>query len=200
MTTTSDYVSRMVERSELQKMARTIDAHRKQLDDLHARIEQVTAIIDEHHVTSGILQHLNESSKTGRTGARLSIGSGVTLNYIHESKEEGTALVDIGSGVFGEKPWSEAYTMTIERKEGITLLHKDLSEQATTLEEKITLLAQEFNAAAEQLQPSQPPTTPALKPTSSPKSSTDTTPQDEKANRRPQRRGSRFGNELTLDD
>ncbi len=200
MTTTSDYVSRMVERSELQKMARTIDAHRKQLDDLHGRIEQVTAIIDEHQITSGILHHLQESSKTGKTGARLSIGSGVTLNYIHESKEEGTALVDIGSGVFGEKPWSEAYTMTVERKEGITLLHKDLSEQATTLEEKITLLAQEFNAAAEQLQPSQPATTPAFEPTSAAKPSTPQSSPEEKENRRPQRRGSRFGNELTLDD
>ena len=124
----------------------------------------------------------------------------MTLNYIHESKEEGTALVDIGSGVFGEKPWSEAYTMTVERKEGITLLHKDLSEQATTLEEKITLLAQEFNAAAEQLQPSQPATTPAFEPTSAPQPPTRQSSPEEKENRRPQRRGSRFGNELTLDD
>lgn len=175
-------------------MARTIDAHRKQLDDLHARVEQVTAIIDEHHITSGILHHLLESSKTGQTSARLSIGSGVTLNYIHESKEEGTALVDMGSGVFGEKPWTKAHSMTIERKEGITLLHKDLSEQATKLEEKITLLAQEFNAAAEQLQPSKPTPTPPFESTPEP------TPPDDKVNRRPQRRGSRFGNELTLDD
>jgi prefoldin subunit 5 len=190
----------MVERSELQKMARTIDAHRKQLDDLHARIEQVMAIIDEHHITSGILHHLLESSKTGQTSARLSIGSGVTLKYIHESKEEGTALVDIGSGVFGEKPWTEAHSMTIERKEGITLLHKDLSEQATKLEEKITLLAQEFNAAAEKLQPSKPVSTPVFESTTESKTSSSPTSPDEKANRRPQRRGGRFGNELTLDD
>ena len=196
MTTISDYVSRMVERSELQKMARTIDAHRKQLEDLHSRIDQVTAIIDEHQVTSGILNHLQESSKTGRTGARLSIGSGVTLNYIHEGKKEGTALVDIGSGVFGEKPWSEAHSMTIERLEGITLLHKDLTEQVTKLEEKITLLAEEFNAAAEQLQPSQPTQPSATPPPQAPSAPAP----DEKETRRPQRRGSRFGNELTLDD
>ena len=196
MTTTSDNVSRMVERSELQKMARTIDAYRKQLDDLNARAEQVSAIIEEHQLTTGILHSLQESSKTGRTGARLSIGSGVTLNYIHEGEEEGTALVDIGSGVFGEKPWSEAHSMTLERKEGITLLHKDLSEQVTKLEEKITTLAEEFNTAAEQLQPPQPTQTSAattVEPPSSPMP-------DEKETRRPQRRGSRFGNELTLDD
>ncbi len=200
MTTISDYVSRMVERSELQKMARTIDAHRKQLEDLHSRIDQVTAIIDEHQVTSGILNHLQESSKTGKTGAQLSIGSGVTLNYIHESKEEGTALVDIGSGVFGEKPWSEAFTMTVERQENITLLHKDLSEQSASLEEKITHLAQEFNAAAEQLQPSKPATTPVFESPTPPKSPTPPSSSEEKETRRPQRRGSRFGNELTLDD
>ncbi|MGY8728321.1 MAG: hypothetical protein ACKVKS_03730 [Candidatus Poseidoniales archaeon] len=196
MTTTSDNVSRMVERSELQKMARTIDAYRKQLDDLNARAEQVSAIIEEHQLTTGILHSLQESSKTGRTGARLSIGSGVTLNYIHEGEEEGTALVDIGSGVFGEKPWSEAHSMTLERKEGITSLHKDLSEQVTKLEEKITTLAEEFNTAAEQLQPPQPTQTSAattVEPPSSPMP-------DEKETRRPQRRGSRFGNELTLDD
>ncbi len=196
MTTTSDNVSRMVERSELQKMARTIDAYRKQLDDLNARTEQVSAIIEEHQLTTGILHSLQESSKTGRTGARLSIGSGVTLNYIHEGEKEGTALVDIGSGVFGEKPWSEAHSMTLERKEGITSLHKDLSGQVTKLEEKITTLAEEFNAAAEQLQPPQP-TQPSAATTLEPPSSP---MPDEKETRRPQRRGSRFGNELTLDD
>ena len=150
----------MVERSELQKMARTIDAHRKQLDDLHSRIDQIAAIIDEHDITSSILQSLQQSVQTGRAGARLSIGSGVTLHYEHENETEGTALVDLGSGVYGEKPWSEAHAMTIERKEGITHLHKDLSEQATKLEVKITELAQEFNDAAATLQATQP--TPSL--------------------------------------
>ena len=191
--TVSDYVSRMVERSELQKMARTIDAHRKQLDALIAQTEQISAIIEEHALTSGILAELQKSSKTGHTSARLSIGSGVTLNYTHEGKEEGTALVDIGSGVFGERPWSEAHALTLERKEGISLLHKDLAEQVTKLEEKITVLAQEFNSAAEQLQPPQPQDVPVQE---TPSTSTP----EEKQPRRQQRRGSRFGNELTLDD
>ena len=182
----------MVERSELQKMARTIDAHRKQLDDLHSRIDQITAIIDEHEITSNILQSLQQSVKTGRAGARLSIGSGVTLHYTHESDVEGTALIDIGSGVFGEKPWSEAHAMTIERKEGISLLHKDLTEQASKLEVKITELAQEFNDAATSLQPAQTPPPAAT--------STSPTPAPEDSPRRSSRRGGRFGSELTLDD
>lgn len=175
-------------------MARTIDAHRKQLDDLHSRIEQITAIIDEHDITSSILQSLQQSVQTGHAGARLSIGSGVTLHYKHEGETEGTALVDLGSGVYGEKPWSEAYTMTVERKEGITHLHKDLSDQATKLEVKITELAQEFNDAAATLQSTQPPATPLPTSTDSPQPSTEDKP------RRSSRRGGRFGNELTLDD
>lgn len=105
-------------------------------------------------------------------------------------------MVDIGSGVFGEKPWSEAHSLTAERQQGIVMLHKELTEQSRQLEEKITELAQEFNAAAEKLQPAQSaeaietaPVEP--KPQSKP---------DEKSPRRQQRRGSRFGNELTLDD
>ena len=175
-------------------MARTIDAHRKQLDDLHSRIEQITAITDEHDITSSILQSLQQSVQTGHAGARLSIGSGVTLHYKHEGETEGTALVDLGSGVYGEKPWSEAYTMTVERKEGITHLHKDLSEQAAKLEVKITELAQEFNAAAATLQSTQPPATPPPSTTDSPQSPAEDKP------RRSSRRGGRFGNELTLDD
>jgi prefoldin subunit 5 len=184
----------MVERSELQKMARTIDAHRKQLDDLHSRINQITAIIDEHDITSNILQSLQQSVQTGRAGARLSIGSGVTLHYEHENETEGTALVDLGSGVYGEKPWSEAHSMTIERKEGIAHLHKDLSEQATKLEVQITELAQEFNDAAATLQPTQPTPSPQPATTDSPQ------PPAEDKPRRSSRRGGRFGNELTLDD
>tara|TARA_B100001142_G_scaffold326114_1_gene380969 strand:- start:2233 stop:2793 length:561 start_codon:yes stop_codon:yes gene_type:complete len=186
----------MVERSELQKMARTIDAHRQQLDTLHARIEQVSTILEEHDITSSILDQLLKSISTGRAAARLSIGSGVTLNYVHEGDTEGTAMVDIGSGVFGEKPWTEAHSLTAERKQGILLLHQDLTQQSQQLEEKITQLAQEFNAAAEQLQPTQP----AEVAEKAPSQAKTESPSEEKSSRRPQRRSGRFGNELTLDD
>ena len=187
----------MVDRAELQKKARTIDAHRKQLDDLHSRLSQVKAIIDEHEITSGILSHLQAAGSKGATSARLSIGSGVTLKYIHDGDEEGTALIDLGSGVFGEKSWTEAHQITKERMEGITLLHADLTEQSSTLEMKITSLAQEFNDAAQSLQPSsKPPQEVPL----SPPSDTPVKTLENKNNPRSQRRSGRFGSELTLDD
>ena len=86
--------------------------------------------------------------------------------------------------------------MTAERKAGISLLHEDLTKQTSDLEEKITVLAQEFNTAAEQLQPSQTAQIPEKPVAETPPPAAE----EDKAPRRQQRRGSRFGNELTLDD
>ena len=188
----------MVDRSELQRMARTIDAHRKQLDDLHTQIDRVAKVIDEHVVTTGILSHLQKEAMNGATSARLTIGSGVTLRYTHESDEEGTALVDLGSGVFGEKPWSEAETITQERLDGIQLLQEELTQQSTALEEKITGLAEAFNEAAEHLTAAQPPLsepTLAEQPVDE-----EPTPDENPAPKRQPRRKGRIGKELTLDD
>lgn len=187
----------MVDRSELQRMARTIDAHRKQLDDLHTQIERVSKVIEEHLVTSTILSHLQKGAKEGSTSARLTIGSGITLHYTHEGEQQGTALVDLGSGVFGEKPWDEAERITKERLDGINLLQEELQEQSTSLEIKITGLAESFNEAASKLTAAQPPP-PTTTPTPSPSSDEDTN-QTEPPKRTSRRKG-RIGKELTLDD
>ncbi len=185
----------MVDRSELQRMARTIDAHRKQLDDLHTQIERVSKVIEEHLVTSTILSHLQKGAKKGSTSARLTIGSGITLRYTHEGDQQGTALVDLGSGVFGEKPWDEAERITKERLDGINLLQEELQAQSTALEIKITGLAEAFNEAASTMTAEQP----------APPAPTQTPPSDEDTNqaeapKRPSRRKGRIGKELTLDD
>ena len=191
-------MSAMVDRSELQRMARTIDAHRKQLDDLHTQIDRVAKVIDEHLVTTGILSHLQKEATNGTTSARLTIGSGVTLRYTHESDEEGTALVDLGSGVFGEKPWSEAETITQERLDGIQMLQEELTQQSTALEEKITGLAEAFNEAAEHLTAAQaPPSEPTL--AEQPVDEVPTSDENPAPKRQPRRKG-RIGKELTLDD
>lgn len=187
----------MVDRSELQRMARTIDAHRKQLDDLHTQIERVSKVIEEHLVTSTILSHLQKGAKKGSTSARLTIGSGITLRYTHEGDEQGTALVDLGSGVFGEKPWDEAERITKERLDGINLLQEELQAQSTALEIKITGLAEAFNEAASTMTAEQP-APPAPTPTQTPPSDEDTNQAE--APKRPSRRKGRIGKELTLDD
>ena len=191
-------VSHMVDRTELQRMARTIDAHRKQLDDLHKQIDRVAKVIEEHETTSTILAHLQKGAQNGSTSARLTIGSGVTLMYVHEQAEQGTALVDLGSGVFGEKPWSEAETITKERLDGIQLLQEELTEQSTSLEVRITGLAEAFNEAASQMTATQSQTTPAQTTPAEPVQS-EAQPQPEAPKRQPRRKGRR-GKELTLDD
>lgn len=191
-------VSHMVDRTELQHMARTIDAHRKQLDDLHKQIDRVAKVIEEHETTSTILAHLQKGAQNGSTSARLTIGSGVTLKYVHERAEQGTALVDLGSGVFGEKPWSEAETITKERLEGIQLLQEELTEQSTSLEVKITGLAEAFNDAASQMTATQSQAAPTQTTPAEPVQS-EAQPQTEAPKRQPRRKGRR-GKELTLDD
>ena len=191
-------VSHMVDRTELQRMARTIDAHRKQLDDLHKQIDRVAKVIEEHETTSTILAHLQKGAQNGSTSARLTIGSGVTLMYVHEQAEQGTALVDLGSGVFGEKPWSEAETITKERLDGIQLLQEELTEQSTSLEVRITGLAEAFNEAASQMTATQSQATPA-QPTPAEPVQSEAQPQPEAPKRQPRRKGRR-GKELTLDD
>ena len=191
-------VSPMVDRTELQRMARTIDAHRKQLDDLHKQIDRVAKVIEEHQTTSTILAHLQKGAEKGSTSARLTIGSGVTLKFIHESAEQGTALVDLGSGVFGEKPWNEAETITIERLDGIRLLQEELTEQSASLEVKITGLAEAFNEAASQMTATQPQPTPTPSAPAEPVQS-EAQSQPDAPNRQPRRKGRR-GKELTLDD
>ena len=187
----------MVDRSELQRMARTIDAHRKQLDDLHTQIERVSKVIEEHLVTSTILSHLQKGAKKGSTSARLTIGSGITLRYTHEGDQQGTALVDLGSGVFGEKPWDEAERITKERLDGINLLQEELQAQSSALEIKITGLAEAFNEAASTMTAEQP-APPAPTPTQTPPSDEETNQAE--APKRPSRRKGRIGKELTLDD
>ena len=174
----------MVERSELQKMARTIDAHRKQLDNLHSRVEQVTAILEEHGITANILQSLQKSATTGRTGARLSIGSGVTLNYIHAGEEEGTALVDLGSGVYGERKPEDAEELVAKRLKDLTELKSQFEADAALMTKRIEELAKSFELAAQEMTESKEPVPERQEPT------------PEKTTRR--RRG--MGSELTLDD
>ena len=123
----------------------------------------------------------------------VSIGAGVTLTCQHPGGGEGTTIVDLGSGIFGERSWSDAASLTRERMEELGALLENLQSQSQQLESTIASLAQSFTAAAEtQSQPEsiQPveeeePQPPSPEPTTSkPK----------------RRRGGMFGNELTLDD
>jgi len=183
----------MVDRSELQQKARLVESHRQHLDELQKRMEDVSAVVSEHQITNEILTRLSDMADNGEAGAHVTIGSGVTLQYKHQGKDQGTALIDLGSGVFGERKWSEAAEIIEKRKDDFIQLHESLLKQAGSIEERLGKLATEFNAAAEKLQAQNQPASEAQALETSSKPESEQKPQS-------RRRGSMFGGELTLDD
>ena len=142
----------MVDRSELQNKARLVESHRQHLEELQRRMDQITSVINEHQITEEILTRLTTMSKSGDAKAHVSIGAGVTLNFQHSGAAEGTAIVDLGAGIFGERKWSDIVELLATRREEFNDLHETLLKQAGAIEEKLGKLAQEFNEAAEKLQ------------------------------------------------
>ena len=194
----------MATREELQNLARIVEVTKASFDEVEKQIEKVEEVIKEHAITLATLNELVQVGTKGSASAHLSIGSGVTLPYKHEGQQEGLAMIDLGSGIFGEKPWSQAILITQQRKDDIIQLRNDLQIQAQALEVKIGEAAEQFNQVAIAIK-SQPgenklptKTSNALVPTTE---QDEEEQQSEQATRRSgKRRSGMFGNELTLDD
>ena len=193
----------MATREELQNLARIVEVTKASFDEVEKQIGKVEEVIKEHTITLATLTELVQVGTKGSAGAHFSIGSGVTLPYKHEGQQEGLAMVDLGSGIFGEKPWSQAIEITQQRKDDIIQLRNDLQDQAQALEVKVGEAAEQFNqvAMAIKSQPSEnklPTKAPTLVPI---KEQDVEEQQSEQVTRRSgKRRGGMFGNELTLDD
>jgi len=182
-----------VEQSELQRTARLVEMNRERFHEVQERIEQVINVLGEHDVTATILETLSKKNHDSEMKMHVSIGAGVTLTCQHPGGGEGTTIVDLGSGIFGERSWSDAAGLTRERMEELGTLLESLQSQSQQLEATITALAQTFTAAAEaqpQLETSEP-----VEESEPQSESSEATPLKPK-----RRRGGMFGNELTLDD
>ena len=167
--------------------------NRERFHEVQERIEQVINVLGEHDVTATILETLSKKNHDSEMKMHVSIGAGVTLTCQHPGGGEGTTIVDLGSGIFGERSWSDAASLTRERMEELGTLLESLQSQSQQLEATITALAQTFTAAAE-AQPQPETVQPVDEPEPQPESS-ETMPSKQK-----RRRGGMFGNELTLDD
>lgn len=187
----------MVDRTQLQRMARDVEALRKRLDEIHLRMEQVDAVLSEHKITAASLKALMAHEDPNNASSHVSIGSGVSLHYRHQGSEEGIALVDLGAGVFGERHWSDAHAITLERESDIQHLRDELQGQAEQTETNLAQVAQAFNTAAEQLKSLTAP--PAESKTLPQQPVNEPEPEPAKPARRGRKRGM-FGNDLTLDD
>tara|TARA_Y200000002_G_scaffold151167_1_gene124962 strand:+ start:210 stop:860 length:651 start_codon:yes stop_codon:yes gene_type:complete len=189
----------MVDRAQLQRLASEVETLRKRLDEINLRIEQVDAVLAEHAITDAVLETLLSHQQGTSISTHLPIGSGVSLPYRHNGvAEEGTALVDLGTGVFGERLWSDARTMTGRRQEDIQQLRNELKQQSDQSEAALGRAAQAFNQLAEQLKQSPSAPLPASQP-DPPASDTTESSTPESTQKRPRRRGM-FGADLTLDD
>lgn len=182
-----------MEQSELQRTARLVEMNRERFHEVQERIEQVINVLGEHDVTATILETLSKKNHDAEMKMHVSIGAGVTLTCQHPGGGEGTTIVDLGSGIFGERSWSDAASLTRERMEELGTLLENLQSQSQQLESTIASLAQSFTAAAEtqsqseSIQPvdeEEPQSEPSEPTTSKPK----------------RRLGGMFGNQLTLDD
>ena len=106
----------MVDRTELQNKARLVESHRQHLEELQRRMDQIVGVINEHQVTEEVLARLISMAESGASKAHVSIGAGVTLNYQHDATSAGTAMVDLGSGIFGERNWQEVIDILAKRR------------------------------------------------------------------------------------
>ncbi len=169
--------------------------NRERFHEVQERIEQVINVLGEHDVTATILETLAKKNYDSEMKMHVSIGAGVTLTCQHPGGGEGTTIVDLGSGIFGERSWSDAAALTRERMEELGHLLENLQSQSRQLETTITNLAQNFTAAAEaetKIEPAPITEAPEVEPKPEPENSP--------APKSKRRRGGMFGNELTLDD
>jgi hypothetical protein len=134
-----------------------------------------------------------------RTAGHVGIGAGVSLPLSSvASEDEGRTIVDLGSGVYGERTWSGALEITIERQQELEDVAGRIATSMKEVEATVAQHATAFNSLAEQIEQAKAPT-PAPQPNApQPPESVDDEGEEPHLRARSVRR--RFGSELTLDD
>ena len=189
----------MDERATLQRLAKEVEGLRARHTQIGGQLEQVDAVLAEHNVTEAVLQALVKQPSSEAT-THVSIGSGVSLPYTAQGTE-GTALIDLGSNIFGERPWSDALAITEQRRHDIQALRNELADQAKQTERQLAAGAKTFNRMASTLEANAPAPSsqPSIPPSSEAPAEAKTDDSRGSSAPRSRRRGM-FGSELTLDD
>ena len=168
----------MVDSNELQRMARLVDMNRQRLEEINQQIDRIEVVQLEHDDTRRALNALSG----GKTG-HIVLGAGVMVPL----PEKATTLVDLGSGVFGERSPDNAEQLVAKRLVDLTELKSQFEAEAAMLTQRIEELAAAFEQAAKEMTDSKIDT----------ESEPIATKPEEKQSRR-RRKG--IGGELTLDD
>ena len=166
----------MVDSNELQRMARLVDINRQRLEEINQQIERIEVVQLEHDDTKRAL-----SALSGGKSGHIALGAGVMVPIPNNA----TTIVDLGSGVFGERSPDSAKELVSKRLEDLTELKSQFEAEAAILTQRIEELATTFEKAAKEMTESNQET------------EAEPVKTEEKSSRR-KKRG--FGGKLTLDD
>lgn len=176
----SEMVSTMTDSSELQRMARLVDINRQHLEEINQQIESIEAVQLEHADAKRALEELAKGSS-----GHIPLGAGVMIPI----PKEITTIVDLGTGIFGERKPEEAAKLVQKRLDDLTNLKSQFEADAAMITQRIEQLANSFEKAAKEM--AEKPKTPETLDNNEKEAA------DEKPTKR-RRKG--FGGELTLDD
>tara|TARA_B100000767_G_scaffold243196_1_gene240695 strand:+ start:293 stop:808 length:516 start_codon:yes stop_codon:yes gene_type:complete len=171
----------MVDSTELQQMARLVDMNRQRLEDIQLQIERVEAVQLEHDDTRQALNALSSGSS-----GHIPLGAGVMVPI----PKDATTIVDLGSGIFGERAPKDASELVTKRLNDLSELKSQFESEATILSQRIEELATTFERAAKEMSQSKQEIAEQEAP-----DPTQTVPDPT-----PKRRRRGMGGELTLDD
>jgi len=172
----SHWVSEMVDSNELQRMARLVDMNRQRLEEINQQIERIEVVQLEHDDTRRAL-----SALSGGKSGHIALGAGVMVPIPNNA----TTIVDLGSGIFGERHPDSAKELVSKRLDDLTELKSQFEAEAAMLTQRIEELATTFEKAAKEMT----------------ESNQEEEIEDSKPEEKPSKRKRRgFGGELTLDD
>ena len=174
----------MVDSSELQRMARLVDMNRQRLEDIQLQIERIEAVQLEHNDTKQALLALSKGK-----GGHIPLGAGVMVPIPSDS----TTIVDLGSGIFGERTPESAEKLVSKRLEDLVELKSQFEADAATLTTRIEELASTFDRAAKEISNTHKEADQAEQSEIIPEKENNPTPP-------PKRRRRGMGGKLTLDD
>ena len=166
----------MVDSNELQRLARLVEMNRQRLEEINQQIERIEVVQLEHDDTKRALSALSN----GKSG-HIALGAGVMVPIPNNA----TTIVDLGSGVFGERTPDSAKELVAKRLEDLTELKSQFEADAAMLTQRIEELATTFENAAKEM-------------TESNEEADNTVQKPEEKTPRRKKRG--FGGKLTLDD
>ena len=166
----------MVDAVELQRMARLVDMNRQRLAELQEQVQRVDAVLFEHEETITSLKAIETSP-----GGHMSLGAGVMLPITKGT----TTLVDLGTGILGERTPQGAITIVQSRIEDLAEVKTQFEAEIEVISKRTEELASAFDEAAKSISESEPEETP-----SEPEPAPSTNP----------KRRRKFGSSLTLDD